>query len=296
MRLLTLAILSLSLLTLSACQHDAPSPPVAIPAQATATQGGARSPPSTPPMSDVSDPDQRVYKDAIFEVDRVPGGKRFQGSWLLLGSGERLLLSYRPLPGYFHLLGKRVIATGRHKTHAPHEQQIGADHFELSSMEAAPGEAPITPKPVQLPSPPHVKTRAEFRAHFGRWVRIHPTFTGLATPQEDSRWLRLGLKLEDGSALEVHTSTSDYEKSWRPLAGKQLTLLGEASSDWQQQAQQQRGALLLSDPPPTLEELAKQLDDAPTSAPAARPPETLIILARTPCEGIVERCGMLDKE
>ncbi|CAN0342949.1 unnamed protein product, partial [Laminaria digitata] len=144
-------------------------------------------------------------------IDRIPGGKRFQGSWLLLPGGRALLLSYRPIPEHFDLVGKRVVATGRHYSNPPHIQQISADHFELHAIKPAPGVSPITPKPDTLPIPDRVRDASEFRAMLGRWVQVTGTLRGPAPEQDGGFWIDIQLAMEDGTILNASVPKSRYE-------------------------------------------------------------------------------------
>lgn len=283
-----------------ACQKDARpgDEPIAHADQPIATSAsepaGPRSgkPPSTTPEEPVSDADGTVtYEDALFEIDRVAGGKRFQGSWLLLPSGQELLLSYRPMPEYFDLLGKKVVATGKHYSNPPHVQSIGADHFELHDLKIAPGNKPITPKPTELPAPPLVRDEEAFRAMFRRWVQLRGTLLGESkdNDKEDS-WIEVVIALEDGTRVHANFYKLTYQREFAQLEGKRISTTGRA---WSDQLERWTPGKMLEplelDPDNLEESLIEENKKNQT-------PEKLIIGGNISlCEGDIEGCGMASK-
>lgn len=107
-----------------------------------------------------------------YEVDPIPGGKRFQGSWLVLDDRTRYVLSYRPMPDFFPYVNKRVIITGRPYHPGSDTQYIQAAHFQVTDITLAEGESPYEEAPTQLPAPPLLHTTAELCAYAGRWVQV----------------------------------------------------------------------------------------------------------------------------
>jgi hypothetical protein len=65
---------------------------------------------SVPDLEPTYGPDMEC--EGRYEVDPIPGGKRFQGSWLILDDGTRYVLSYRPHPD--HMLNLRLHCHRRH--------------------------------------------------------------------------------------------------------------------------------------------------------------------------------------
>jgi len=70
--------------------------------------------------------------DAVVEIDAEPGGKRFQGVWLVQPGGTRWVISYRAEPWLREFEGQKVHARGRRWT--PEGQAIDATHFRLEDM------------------------------------------------------------------------------------------------------------------------------------------------------------------
>jgi hypothetical protein len=81
-----------------------------------------------------------VRLEGRYEVDPIAGGKRFQGAWLVLDDGTRYVIAYRPVPGHFPFLSKRVVIQGRPYMPGRDTQHIQAPHLEVQSIELAPGE------------------------------------------------------------------------------------------------------------------------------------------------------------
>lgn len=288
-------LLLVSLSLTAACQKDASQgeEPIARADQPVATSTGepagarAGTPPATTPEDTVSEQETVTYDDAIFEIDRVAGGKRFQGSWLLLPGGQELLLSYRPMPEHFDLLGKKVVATGKHYTNPPNIQSIGADHFELHSIEAAPGVKPLSPKPTSLPAPPIVRDEKSFRGMFRRWVQLRAKLIGESegNDKEDS-WIEVVLELEDGTKIHANFYKLTYEREFAKLEGKQISTTGRA---WSEKLERWTPDKLME--PATLDD--DPLDEKKSENEENQKPEKLILGGNISlCEGDVDGCGM----
>ena len=300
MRQRALAICTTALiLATGACHKDAQNvrgedpiasaeqPAVETTADATSPDGPRKINPPAPedPVNDDADTSEAVtYEDATFEIDRVAGGKRFQGSWLLLPSGRELVLSYRPMPEHFDLVGKKVVATGKHYSNPPHVQSIGADHFQLHSLKAAPGETPISPKPTSLPAPPLVNNQAEFRGMLRRWVQLRATLVGKAEVQDTGQyWVDVILELEDGTQIHATFSKTTYEREYAALEGKRVSTTGRA---WSNKLERWSEAKLL-EPPKSLEDI--DLDEESED----EEPERFNLGGNLSlCEGDVDGCGM----
>lgn len=113
-----------------------------------------------------------VQLEGRYEVDPIPGGKRFQGAWLVMDDGTRYVIAYRPVPEYFKFMEKRVLVRGRPFTPGPDTQHIQAQHLEVNSIELASGETPYASPPTELVAPPIVKTTSELVKRDVRWVQV----------------------------------------------------------------------------------------------------------------------------
>lgn len=65
-------------------------------------------------------------------IDDEAGAKRFEGVWLVVEGGERLLISYRADPWWLPFEGKMVEVKGA--GYMPEGQAIVADHFRVHEM------------------------------------------------------------------------------------------------------------------------------------------------------------------
>jgi len=77
--------------------------------------------------------------EATVEIDAKPGGKKFQGVWLVTKDGQRQVISYRPHGWWRAFEGRRVEATG--EPYAPRGQAIAAQHFRVDKLRI------VTPTP-----------------------------------------------------------------------------------------------------------------------------------------------------
>jgi len=159
--------------------------------------------------------------EGTLEIDRVAGGKRFQGTWLLRDDGGDYVLSYRPDPELFRFVGKRVFAIGQPYRPGPEEQHVEAQHFKLITMVLAPGETPWEPAPTELPPPPRVGTAAGLAAMARRWVVAEGTLTDEWTPDEVGGSGTARLRLDNGEVSVTVTETA-WRDVWAPLIGKEV--------------------------------------------------------------------------
>lgn len=135
-----------------------------------------------------------------YEVDPIPGGKRFQGAWLVLDDGTRYVIAYRPVSKHFKFLDKRVVIRGCLYTPGRDTQHILADHLEVHSIELAPGESPYLLPPTEPIAPPIARTAAELAARGDRWVQVVGTLESVRNDPDGFlgiAWLRL----VDGTAI-----------------------------------------------------------------------------------------------
>ncbi len=150
---------------------------------------------------------ETVSFEALYSVEPVAGGKRFQGSWLTRPDGSRLIASYRPQPEYFAYQGKRVVVTGRPVHHGPNVQQIAASHFDVKSMELAKSETPYATKPTAILAPPLVDGRAALEKQLS--APTAPANLGEMKPSKSlepaTGWVRLA-----GRLRKIEPDEHDY--------------------------------------------------------------------------------------
>jgi hypothetical protein len=164
--------------------------------------------------------------EAILDMDRLEGGKRFQGTWLEKPNGERLLVSYRLVPEYFRFVEKRVLVTGDPYRPGAHEQHIDATHFTVKSIDLAPGETPYDPPPQELPPPPLVTKRAELETRLDRWIEVQGNLRS-AGKHADDDWCDAIITLPDTTELTTQIYFTEMESTWKPLVGQPVTVLGK---------------------------------------------------------------------
>lgn len=228
-RLLPLTVAVALVPALGACtsagkdaEHSAPEPTPVESAGLPALDSGTT--PEAPPPEPNYEPtfQDRVEVTGLYSVSPVRGGKRLQaGSLLVDGETEAWILSYRPQPDYFEFVDKRVVVTGRPYTNSPYVQSVGGTHFEVESIELAPGETPYDPKPSRLPGPPRVRNEAEIEARVGRWAHIVGRL-GVKKADEGEIWVDGHLDV-DGTKLRL--PVNGQQSRLRPLDGKQVTVL-----------------------------------------------------------------------
>lgn len=95
-----------------------------------------------PPTTAIAEPDttaEPVQPEPLpsirakVEIDDEPGGKRFQGVWLVPEDGsERMVIAYRPDPWWQTVDGRTVDVDG--ETYQPEGQAIGAIHFRVREL------------------------------------------------------------------------------------------------------------------------------------------------------------------
>lgn len=146
---------------------------------------------------------ERVRREARFVIDPIMGSKRLQAVSLQFDDGDAWILRYRPRPEDLEWVDKRVVVTGRPYENSPEVQSVMATHFELETLELAPGERPHDPIPTELPSPPMVKTPDELAACVGQWVQLVGMLIEVGPMPDVSFWQRGRVVLADGTAVEV---------------------------------------------------------------------------------------------
>ena len=163
--------------------------------------------------------------EALLDIDRLEGGKGFQGTWLEKPDGTRLVVSYSPVPEYFQFIEKRVVVQGETYMPAPYEQHIGATHIRVRSIALAPGE---TAGPGSLPLPRLVTTRSQLAP--GRWIEAQGTLRS-ATKHADDDWCDAVMVLGDGTEVGASMYITEMESKWTPLVGSGVTVMGKLDAD-----------------------------------------------------------------
>ena len=143
-----------------------------------------------------------VQLEGRYEVDPIPGGKRFQGAWLALDDGTRYVIAYRPVPGHFEFLDKRVLVRGRPYMPGRDTQHILATHLEVHSIELAPGETPYLLPPAKPVDPPVARTATELVARDGRWVQVVGTLESVHNDPDGYLGIAR-LRLADGTEVQA---------------------------------------------------------------------------------------------
>ena len=169
-----------------------------------------------------------VTLTGTLEIDRLPSGKRFQGTWLLRPDSPPLLLSYRPIEEHLDLAGQHVIVTGRHHTPSPEVQQVNARHFTLETLTPHPDtELEDSARKPSLPPAPLLQPSDDLGAMHGRWVHVQGTALE-GTPLPSSTFYRAPIALIDGSTTLLLTlNEREHSARWLPLVGQEVTVLGK---------------------------------------------------------------------
>jgi hypothetical protein len=161
-----------------------------------------------------------VCLEGRYEVDPIPGGKRLQGSWLVLDDGTRYVISYRPVPEYLCFVDKRVCVRGTPYTPGSDTQHVMVTHLAVDSIELAPGETPCEIPPPEVPLPPLVDNVEALAAREGRWARVTGT---LETVRDDpDGYLGIAeLELADGTRIVARNVPRD---EWDSHLGRTVTV------------------------------------------------------------------------
>ena len=176
-------------------------------------------------MNDLGVDIEPTYGDPVqltgrYEVDPIPGGKRFQGAWLVLDDGTRYVIAYRPVPEHFRFLEKRVRVEGRPYVPGADTQHIQATHLEVRTIELAPGETPYAVPPTEPIAPPVVRTASEVAARDGRWARVIGRVE--AVEDDPDGYLKL-VRLRHGDGVEVIVRNV-LGAEWSQYVGKGVTV------------------------------------------------------------------------
>lgn len=171
-----------------------------------------------------SDP---VLLEGRYEVDPVPGGKRLQGSWLVLDDGSRYVISYRPVPEYFQFIDKRVRVEGRPYVPGSDTQQVMTTHLAVERIELAPGETPYSSPPVEVPAPPLAGSIEAIAAREGRWVCVRGALE--AVNDDPDGYLGVAvLRLANGERVRARNVG---KAEWSRHVGRAVTVTSRAGAD-----------------------------------------------------------------
>jgi hypothetical protein len=120
---------------------------------------------------------ERTTVDALYRIDPIRGGKELQAVHLITANAS-YVHAYRPLRSELKFAEKRVRVTGRPFTHSPYVQAVGGEHFDVESIELAPGETPWDPEPTTLPTPAQARSATDAKALSGWYAACHGTLDG----------------------------------------------------------------------------------------------------------------------
>ena len=135
---------------------DPASPPPAEEKLEDPVPPGDPVPPEDPVQSSGS---EEITLRATVDIDDKPGGKKFQGVWLVTEDGNRHVISYRADPWWLDFEGRTVDATGT--PYQPRGQAIGADHFRVEEMRVV---KPTTADPLVM-----ITNERELEGEFTRY-------------------------------------------------------------------------------------------------------------------------------
>ncbi len=231
LRLLCATFVSAALAT--GCPATSPHPaPAAVEPAAPPAPGdaGRRKTPPAPGQVAPTTVDGKTVERfvATVEIDRVPGGKRFQGTWLIRDDGRIHVVSYRPKPEWFGFVGKRVMVAAVDNNPPAHAQQIGADHVAVIDIKLVDNVPAPSPALSTLPAAPWVATADALAKLEHRWVSV----AVLAPPQPTAcdGWCDVALTLDGGGGIvTTRESASTWERSFKGHVGELVTVVGRVS-------------------------------------------------------------------
>lgn len=151
---------------------------------------------------------------ARYRIDPIAGGKNLQAVSLEAEDGTSYVRAYRPLRSELQYADKRVRVTGRPYENSPYVQSVTGLHFEVESIELAPGETPHDPAPTGILTPPQARSAAEARAQAGWYATCHGTLSGAV------------FTFPDGSTLKADVPRPHVE-----VADGEVTLLAWVGED-----------------------------------------------------------------
>jgi len=169
-----------------------------------------------------------VEVQALYVISPFAGGKRLQGVYLILDSGEKWIRSYRPIPDEFQYADKKVVVKGRPYTNSPYVQSVGGTHFELQEIRLAEGVEPYNPIPTALPIPPKVDSKEELQQRKKLWAHCTGTIQSIT---KDRYTFNAVLSLKDGTEVSFSfnrrylavAQKNHEEEDWK---GTLVTILG----------------------------------------------------------------------
>jgi hypothetical protein len=168
--LIRLAALTFVVFATATCPRSDPMTPEPTP-ETLAPVPGQEEPIEAPEEDPFAPTFERVTREARYRISPVAGGKRLQAVSLDFDDGEAWIRAYRPLRSELRFAEKRVVVTGRPYWPSSNVQAVIDTHFELESIELAPGETPWDPVPTLIPPPPFARTAAQATARTARHVQ-----------------------------------------------------------------------------------------------------------------------------
>ncbi|MEE2830492.1 MAG: hypothetical protein VX498_14990 [Myxococcota bacterium] len=175
----------------------------------------------------------RVTFEATYVITPKAGGKRLQGTILLRDNGQAWIRSYRPVPEEYRFADRRVVVTGRPYRNSPYVQSVGGTHFEIETIDFAPGETPVQTNPSLLPAPPFIRGLGKVASRGQQWgqcrgqlLRIDP----LGEDPNPANQRTALFRFEDGSEIPLYGIPSK-EEEWTSLQGQSVTILTYFSPD-----------------------------------------------------------------
>ena len=168
---------------------------------------------------------QHTEFDAVLVFDPLRAGRNPQATQLLRDDGDSWIVAYRPVTEWLCYADQRVRVRGRPYWPSEHVQHVMATHFEVESLELAPGAVAIDPVPLGVPPPPVLRELGAVQARTGRWVLAVGTLARLA--QVDTYRSEGELLLNGEEIRVVHHGRGAPEI----LAGAVATLLGVVTRD-----------------------------------------------------------------
>lgn len=169
----------------------------------------------------------RVEVEALYLVQPSAGSKRLQATFLRLDDGREWILAYRPVEDGLKFFGKRVAVKGRTYTPSPMVQHVMATHFEIDSIELAPGEVAHDPVPTQLPAPPLARSLEDMGSRMWRWVHVQGKLVEWVEQEPGSKWVDGFVEIKEGERVRLEgLRVSD---KLRALVGKDVTAMGRVT-------------------------------------------------------------------
>jgi len=186
---------------------------------------------------------------------------------------------------HFQFIDKRVRVTGRPYMPGRDTQHIMATHFQLTSIDLAPGETPYTVCPTQVPAPPFVRTAEDLEKRAGRWAMVVGRVE-FVKDDPDGVLGMAGLCLEDGTIIIVGNILIS---KWAGYNGKIVTVTSRVHKI-QREEEGKTPEAPIRKPLEPVKKLLKKTTDPDIGV--SKPSRYELIGTHAVCEGVVEGCGM----